>query len=340
MFEVSNLKLKELTKIAQVSVPSLSRKFKSITNDSLIERRNNRITGISPALTEEYLKEVGVTSFYKGSVIMSGNLCGGCSKTSGTLNLGACMRRLTDKPIIYIDCDSQGSLTQQICDTPANDNEAILIDYLEEKASLKDILTEVKGSQNTYIIKSNLNNAYLDKVLSKPIDIKKLILKLFEDLFDTFGDEAKIFIDFPPQLSNIFTSSITGLSLLKKDILKVLLIPLRSDSFSINGGSHIVKEFTEVMEVFSLENNIDIHCYFSSVDRRIKATGDAMKLAISSEELAKHLSPVAIRYSSEVIKATMSNSTIFKEGKGTAPADYQDLIDYIYGYEKSDKVLQ
>jgi DNA-binding HxlR family transcriptional regulator len=65
MYEVANLKLKELQKIAQVSAPLLSRKFKTIEDENLISRKNSRITGISPELVENYLTEAGYDHFYK-----------------------------------------------------------------------------------------------------------------------------------------------------------------------------------------------------------------------------------------------------------------------------------
>ena len=340
MFEISDLKLNELTKIANVSPSLLSRKFKEIQDESLVSRKNNRITGISPGLTEEYLRENGFDYLYKGAFIMSANLCGGCSKTSGTINLGACMGRLTSAPIIYIDSDSQGSLSQQVAGAPASDNDPILIDFLEGKSPLKNIITPVNGTKNIYIIKSNLNNAYLDKVLSKPVDIKNLMLKTLKELFAEFGDNAKIFMDFPPQISNIFASTVAAISQLDKNIVKTLLVPLRADSFSINGGNHIIKEFYEVLDVFSLKANINVHCYFSSIDRRKKATDEAMKMAIKDKLLATHLSTVAIRYSSEVIKATMANTTIYKERKGTAPTDYQELLEYIFSQQHRSEVSQ
>jgi cellulose biosynthesis protein BcsQ len=340
MYEVSNLKLKELQKIAQVSAPLLSRKFKTIEDEKLISRKNSRITGISPELVENYLTEAGYDHFYKGSVILTANLCGGCSKTSSTVSLSSSMRRLTNKPIILCDFDSQGSLSQSVCGSPASDEELILIDYLEGKASIKDIITEVETSPNTFIIKSNLNNAYLDKELSKPAQIKNSMKQFFEDLFELFGEEAKIFVDFPPQISNVFSSSISGLNQIDRNILKALIIPLRSDSFSINGGVLALKEYDTILETFNLENTISVHAFFSSVDRRIKATGEAMKLAVSSPRIAKHLCPVAIKYSSEVVKATMANTTIYKDPKGTAPADYYDLLNYIYSYDKTDEAIQ
>ncbi|STX55541.1 Uncharacterised protein [Legionella beliardensis] len=57
---------------------------------------------------------------------------------------------------------------------PAEDNELILIDFLEGKTKIENILTEV--GQNVWFIKSNLNQVYIDKVLSKPAEIKKGML--------------------------------------------------------------------------------------------------------------------------------------------------------------------
>jgi len=313
----------------------LSKHFKKY-DDTKVSRINNRIIGISPELAEEYLQETNTKYFYKPSIILSANLCGGVGKTSSIYNLGACLRRITNRntPIVYVDGDSQGSFTSMVFGKPADDEDPILIDFLEGKASIDDVLTEV--SENVWFVKSNLNQAWIDKILSKPQDIKKGMLRFYNDIFNKLGNTTKIFQDHTPQLSNLFASSICALNQLDESILKAVIIPIRSDKFAIQGADYILKEVNELTETFSLQDSIDIHCFFSSIDRRVSTTSEALKAAGSKESIMKHLSSVVVRYSSEIPKSIMASTNVYSAGKNNnAAEDYQDLLQYIYGFKRN-----
>ena len=118
---------------------------------------------------------------------MSANLCGGVGKTTSILNLGIALRRITtdDTPIVFVDGDSQASFTSIICSFPAEDNEPILINFLEGKVGIDDVL--YSAGNNIWIVKSNLNQAFIEKVLSKPQEIKKGMLRFYEAVFEKLG---------------------------------------------------------------------------------------------------------------------------------------------------------
>lgn len=333
----SQIKVSELARLSGVSLPLISRHFKDF-DAPLITKVNNRIIGISPDAAEEYLIKSGFSHLYRPAIILSANLCGGVGKTSSIYNLGAAMRRISGKkiPVVYIDTDPQGSFTSLIFDAPAQESELILIDYLENKASLNDILTEI--DENTWFIKSNLSQSQLDKILSKPADQKKLMHRFYMDLLDHFGSSLKVFQDHTPHLSTIFASSVCGLTQLNNNILKTIIIPIRSDNFSINGAEYILNEIEDIKDTFSLEDTIDIHCFFSSIDRRLSTTSDAMRKAAGKEAIMKHLSSVVIRYCSEIPKCIQSSTNVYSSGKlNNAAEDYQDLLQYLLSYDLERK---
>ena len=333
MFNVSEVKVSEIAKIAGTSIPLISRHFKDY-DDTQVTRVNKRIVGVNSGAAEKYLKNVGIEYFYRPAVILSANLCGGVGKTTSIYNMGACLRRITgkDTPIVYVDGDSQGSFTSLVFKSPASDEEPILIDFLEGKASIDDIITEI--SENVWFIKSNLNQAWIDKVLSKPQDIKKGMLRFYEGVFNKLGRNTKIFQDHTPQISNLFASSVCALNQLDNSILKSIIIPMRSDKFAIQGADYILKEISELTETFSLENTIDIHCFFSSIDKRVSTTAEALKAAGSNPNIMQHLSSVVIRYCSIVTKTVMSSTNIYSSGKNNnAAEDYQDLLQYVFSYK-------
>lgn len=334
MKEVSKIKIKEIARLTGINKTALSNYFKGCDNSQVL-RKNKRMIGVYPDAIEEYFKSLKINYYYVPSIILSANLCGGVGKTTSIYNLGSSLRRISGKssPIVYIDGDSQGSFTSLLFGKPADTEERILIDYLEKKAKIEDILVQV--DENTWFIKSNLNQIWIDRILSKPIDIKKSMLHLYNDIFNKLGKNTKIFQDHTPQLSSLFASSICALHQLDKSILRTVIIPVRGDKFAIQGGEYILKEIKELKETFSLENDIDIHCFLSGLDRRISTAGIALQMVIGNEELKKYVSPVVIRYSSEISKSIMRSSNVFYTGKETtASQDYQDLLQYIYAYKK------
>ena len=334
--DISQIKISELARLSDINKTVISRYFKEASEDD-VTRVNKRITGISPEAATKFLQENGITQFNKGGVVLSANLCGGVGKTSGTHALSACARRIVDRkhPIVIVDTDSQGSFTASIFGSPANDDELILIDFLEGKTDIKSILTPI--GDNVWFVKSNLNQAYIDKVLSKPSDIKKGMLNFYQEIFNFLGQHTKIFQDHPPQLSSIFASSVCALSQLDPNLLKVVIIPMRSDNYAINGAEKILNEIVELQDTFNLEKDVDIHCFFSSIDRRISTTSEAIKVAQKKEKIIQHLSPVVIRYCAEIPKGIQNSNNVYTTGKqNNASEDYQDLLQHIFSYSKED----
>lgn len=331
--EISQVKISEIARITKTSVPLISRHFKNFEFPE-VHRVKHRILGVSPETTEEYLRRVGYDFFYQPTILLSANLCGGVGKTSTILNLGAALRRITNREtaIVYVDGDSQGSFTSSVFGKPAEDDEPILIDFLEERANIDQILVEVKD--NIWFVKSNLNQAFIDKVLAKPKDMKSKMLRFYNAIFEKLGPNTKILQDHTPQLSSLFSSSICALSQLDNSIKKIVLIPIRSDKFAIQGAEYIIKEIYDLIEVFSLERNIDIHCFFSSIDKRVSTTAEAIKITSSKASIVKHLSSVVIRYCAEIPKAIMQTKNVYSLRKNNnAAEDYQDLLQYVLNHQ-------
>jgi cellulose biosynthesis protein BcsQ len=332
---ISKIRVSELAKMTGLSVPLVKSQL-SRYDETHVTKINNRIVGISPEGVESYLREIGLNYFYRPAIILSANLCGGVGKTTSIYNLGACLRRITGRetPIVYVDGDSQASFTSAVFGKPADDTDPILIDYLEGKASLDSILTEVQ--HNIWFVKSNLNQAWIDKVLNKPQDIKKGMLKFYEAIFEKLGKDTKILQDHTPQLSNLFASSVCALNQLDDSVLKVTLVPIRSDKFAIQGADYILKEIEEITETFSLPNNIDVHCFFSSIDKRISSTAEALRIASGKTNILKHLSSVVVRYCSEITKGIMTSANVYSSGRNNnAAEDYQDLLKYVFSYRQA-----
>ncbi|MDX2164904.1 MAG: ParA family protein [Gammaproteobacteria bacterium] len=324
------IKISEISKLTGISIPQISMYFKKYRDDK-VTRINNRVIGISPEAAEEYLKETGHDYFCSPSITLFQNLCGGIGKTTGTISLGISIRRIIgrDKPVVYIDGDSQGSFTEAVFGKPADESQPVLVDFLEGKATLNDILTDV--GNNIWFAKSNLNNLYLDRKLAKPQDIKNGMLRFYQEIFAKLGPQARIFQDHTPQLSNLFASSICALGQLDNSIHKSVVIPIRTDTeFAVSGTAKLVNEIEELKGAFGLKELFDIHCYLSMVDRRLQTTAAVFKKIGSNQLITQYLSDAVIRYSQEIPKSIEAKENIFSSGKTTnATEDYLNLMQHI-----------
>ena len=336
MFEIAPMRIRELTKLVDISPPVLSRKFKSEVEPAVV-RKNNRISALSPELIEKYLTERGHQYLYRNFITTVSSTVGGTGKTSGSLSLLAAARRITsrERALCLIDTDSQASATTTMLGQPIPDTKPVLVDLLEKRCSIEDVLTPVGDpKENIWVLGSNLNNVYLDKALSKPTEIRKSMREVLTQIFEKLGEGTKIFVDTPPQLSSITSSTICAMSDMKKAGTDcAMLMPIRSDLYSLKGARISMKEKKEVLAAFSLED-IPTICFLASFDRRLKVSVDVMRMLLEDELLKDHVSPVVVRSSSELSKATVKYSTVFSSGEpNTASADYMDLLLNVLGYE-------
>ncbi len=334
MFDIARVRVSELEKITEVSKSNISRSLKS--RDGLL-KNNNRIIGIEPELVEEFLTSRGYKELYHPGIYVTSSQVGGTAKTSTTISLAAAYRRLASRkrPIVLIDTDSQGSLTSQLCGEVANDNEDVLVNYFEGSAQLEDILHDL--GNGVFLIKSSLENIYLDRVISNPKSIKHSAKKLVQELFSELGSKTKIFVDTPPQLSAVGQSFFVCMAQLDKDVDRKVLIPIRCDQFSIRGARIAVRETKDALETFNLpRGSLDIDVFITNYDQRVKISVDTMRTVLEDKELSPFLCPVVVRYSSEFSKKAFNNEHIFSPGEfrsNAATSDYIDLLLYVMGWE-------
>jgi cellulose biosynthesis protein BcsQ len=335
-FVVSPVKVQELARIAGVTQPAISKKFKDEPSGS-IKNERNRILGITPQAIEEYLTARGQGEIYGGGIYLTSNLCGGTSKTTSCLSLGAAFRRIADpkkSPVIWVDYDSQFSLTSVLTGNAVPDEKPVLVNYFDGKAKLDDILTPVGApDDNLWLIGSNLNNLYLEKILSAPIAMRSSMARLMKDIFSKFGDRAKIFCDSPPALSSSTSSLICALSELQGKYDTKLLIPLRSDRFSLSGAKLQMSEKKSILEAFNLPD-CETVVFLSSFDKRLKISMDIFKQLLEDPNLKDFVAPVYCRFSSEISKAHQGNRSIFSGTNNSATEDYTDLMLFVMGYKK------
>ncbi len=159
MFDVSEMKMSEIQRYVNMSKPGISKHFKGLSG-GVTTNVNNRIVGISPDATSDFISKHATFKFKHPSITLSANLCGGVGKTSSVYNLSSALRRVIPQsnPIVLIDGDSQASFTRIVCGSAAKDNESTLIDYFEKKASVSEILHDL-GNNGHCVLGWRNNNS-------------------------------------------------------------------------------------------------------------------------------------------------------------------------------------
>lgn len=115
---------------------------------------------------------------------------GGCGKSTCAVNLGAALAK-SDKKILLVDMDSQGSLTHHLSQECKNINGNI-VDVLEGKKSYQTVITECDSNLH-FIASSRKLSEYVEK------DFRESLSKILGELKTNYD---YIFLDFPPMLSD------------------------------------------------------------------------------------------------------------------------------------------
>ncbi len=331
------VRVTELARLSGAGKAAISMAMKN-QERGLLEVAGNRIIGISPELVQRYMTQRGHERLFKSALFVLATQTGGAGKTSTCVNMALAARRITERrqAIVLIDADSQASLSLQVAGAPASDDDPVLVHWLEGKCKLEDLLKPV--ADNTWVIRSNLNNIYLDRAFSKPAQIKAQALKLVEGIFTYFGEGTKVFVDTPPQLSTMGQSFVCAIGQMKE--AGYLLIPVRPDLFGLKGAKIAITEALEALEAFGIGTaNFRASCFLSSYDQRTKTSVKTLTALSRDEVLSEHLSPVAIRHSTEVTKASYRHGSVFADYKTatTIGADYTDLLLTTLGWEPEER---
>lgn len=335
------MRVTELARLADMSKAAISIALKQEDPKGL-ETNGKRIVGIAPELVHKFLERRKLDRLSGPKLFVISTQTGGAGKTSSTLNLATAARRITSTKdaIVLVDADSQASLSLQVAGEPAEDMAPVLVNWFDGKCCAKDLLSPT-GMPNTFIIKSNLNNIYLDRSISKPAHIKTQALRLVKEIIQELGPNTKIFVDTPPQLSSVGSSFALAAAQMGGD--GHLMIPVRPDLFGIKGAKICLTEIYEALTAFGISNkDLKATVFLSSLDQRTKTSVKTITTLSRDEVLSEFLAPVAIRYSTEVTKASYKFASVFSDYKNatTIGQDYLDLLLAALGHEGSKETAR
>jgi cellulose biosynthesis protein BcsQ len=326
------IRVTELSRISGASKGAISTDVRKSPPEHL-QMTGSRVVGIAPEGVQRYLGQRGFEKLYRSALFVFATQTGGAGKTSSCWNMAMAARRITDRKhaIVLLDCDSQASLSVQAAGAPCPDDEPTLLNWLQDTCELKDILHPL--DDNVWITRSNLNNIFLDRALSKSAAIKSKALELTRAIFAYFGEGTKIFVDTPPQLSSIGQSFVCAVA---QSEVGHLMIPVRCDLFGVKGAKICLTESFEAVDTFGLDQGrLGASVFISNYDQRVKTSVQTLALLSRDAVLQEFLAPVAIRHSSEVTKAGYRHGSCFDSYRNasTIGADYTDLLLAAMGWQ-------
>jgi len=349
VYGISTYKVNELADTLGINKASVSEKLK--TSPEFVQKNevSNRIIGIQPEAVQDYFISRGYGDLYKRTMIVGVQSCsGGIGKSTISLGLLSAARRIKARhetvidmekispAVIFCDFDSQYSSTMSLLGKPQDDEKPVLKHYLSNEAELEDLLVSL--GDETYVIPSNLQNLYLDKVLNSVQAIKNGATKLIHDLEKKFGRGFVLILDAPPALSSFNQSLVVAMAQLDKAKYNATLVsPIRAlDRYGIKASEITINEAKEICEAFNLPKP-KIFSFLSMYNRVGKTSVEILKQVLENETLKETLLDNVIRYSSEFSKSNLSSSSVFNGKQTPANEDINSLFLTLFGYEKPNR---
>ncbi|MBN2694728.1 ParA family protein [bacterium] len=256
-------------------------------------------------------------------IISIANQKGGVGKTVTAVNLSSFLSILGKKTLL-IDMDPQGhsgiGLGLNIDDPEYKTTYHLL---MNKDITVDDCITEVEFEDGSHmdIIISNTHLSYaereLEKVYRSPLQILKKKLK---SVIDSSSYDF-IIIDCPPSLGNLAMNAFLPSNL--------VIIPISTSFFSLQGMEKIVRTLKDVMEELEIEFDI-----FGLLTRFRKNQNVSHQVEMTVKNYFKdHLLKTAIRENIDIEKAIGEGMPICEYSKSSNGfIDYKRLAMEIINY--------
>ena len=329
-----NMRVTELSRLSGLTKSAISMAMKN-EDWSALETAGKRIVGIPPGIVHTFLTERGIITLDTQKLWIIATQVGGSGKSSTTLNLCMSALRLSPptRPFVLIDSDSQSSLTLSVRGEPISYDHPVLVDWFDGKCTVRDMLlpTEIP---NLFLLPSSLNNIYLDRSIRTPQQVKSKGLSLLHEIDSHFGRSAAVFVDTAPQLSVSLSTFIAAGAQMPGQAH--LISPVRPDLHGHRGSVICITEASECLGAFNYSlDALRTTVFVNSYDQRTKSSVRTLTALSRDPVLSRYLAPVAIRYSTEVTKATYRQASVYNDYRSstTIGQDYTDLLLSMLGHD-------
>jgi chromosome partitioning protein len=166
-------------------------------------------------------------------VLAIANQKGGVGKTTTAVALAAILAR--DAPVLALDCDPQGNMTQAFGIDP-DIQEPTLYHTLVEELPLEETLVRIgPPPPDLWLVPANLDLADTSRRVAGKVGLETLLRTALQPLRERFG---YIVIDCPPSLDLITLNALVAAS--------EVIVPVDMSVFSVRG---MVKLFATMQEV-------------------------------------------------------------------------------------------
>lgn len=237
--EVFVLSPTDVAKITGYTNTTIKRYLKA--NNLPYERLNNKDNSrmlLHPQSVAKILASKGI-SYEMQKVVMFANGKGGVGKTTSNVNYAIWLSEQTEKPVVLLDFDSSSSATGSLLrESEFDDNLLTLTDCLKQDRPFRDAVIPSKYP-NLYLMPANAKTMKAEKH-AREINPGTFVRKRISPLFEEF---AAVIIDPPPSLNSLIVSAYLATD--------KLIVPVTTDSYSLDSLEILLEELEEMREEFN-----------------------------------------------------------------------------------------
>lgn len=237
------------------------------------------------------------------------NQKGGVGKSTTAQNIGAGIKQLHKKRVLFIDLDAQGNLSYSL---GANPNSLSAIDVLLGNCEIKEAIQETPQGD---LIRSNTDLSNIETYLKNT----GKEYKLKEALETVLSDYDYIIIDTPPSLGLLSVNALTAST--------GVIIPSQADIFSLQGIGQLAKTIEAVKKYCNPTLFIKGIVLTRYSARSVLSRDIAEMLETTAKQLQTKLYKTTIREGIAIKESQINVMSIFEYAPKSNPAiDYKHLI--------------
>ena len=256
------------------------------------------------------------------------NQKGGVGKTTTTVNLGIGLARCGNR-VLLIDCDAQGSLTESLGFSPADQLSPTLSDVFSKviaDESIDNTFGILNHGEKIDLMPSNIELSGVEVTLVNMMSREMILRQYIDQVKDAYD---YVLIDCMPSLGMLTINALAAAD--------SVIIPVEAQYLPVRGLEQLIKTIGKVKRQINPKLQID-GILMTMVDNRTNFCKEIVSLI--RENYGKNISvfssqiPTSIR----VAEASVLGKSIYEyDKKGIAALAYERFTKEVLEHEKSRK---